>query len=213
MTLKNLFFDLDGTILESSEGIINGFRYTFDKMGHEQLPDAVLNTFIGPPLEQTFQTLSNGDKIWADEAIIAYRHYYATQGILEALPYDGILEMLTDLKQQDYRLYIATSKKEDVAQKMVNELGLSHYFQGIFGNTPQANSKTLVLQKSLLQTQSSPETSVMIGDRAYDIIGGLENKVAKTIGVLWGFGNQSELEKAGSDHIIAYPNQLLETLK
>lgn len=213
MTLKNLFFDLDGTILESSEGIINGFRHTFDQMGHEQLPDAVLNTFIGPPLEQTFQALANGDDAWAEQAIIIYRKYYASQGILEAKPYDGILEMLADLNQRDYRLYIATSKKEDVAQRMLAALNLTHYFHGIFGNTPQAHTKTLVLKKSLLATQSSPETSVMIGDRNYDIIGGVENKVAKTIGVLWGFGNQAELEKAGSDRIIALPHQLLEALK
>ncbi|GAX46674.1 HAD hydrolase-like protein [Pseudolactococcus reticulitermitis] len=213
MTLKNLFFDLDGTILESSRGIINSFRYTFDEMKYPQLSDNELNTFIGPPLETTFATLAKGDDAWAEKAIATYRDYYAAKGMLEAEPYDGILEMLDNLQRLDYKLYIATSKKEDVAQKMLAALELSQHFKGIFGNTPQSHSKTLVLRKSLISTQSTPETSAMIGDRDYDIIGGLENKVAKTIGVLWGFGDETELEKAGSDIIIAHPQQLLEKIR
>lgn len=213
MTLKNLFFDLDGTILESSKGIINSFRYTFDELGHPQLPVSVLNTFIGPPLETTFQTLSKGDAAWAEKATTIYRDYYAVKGMLEAEPYDGILEMLDELRQFDYKLYIATSKKEDVAKRMLKALNLSQYFNDIFGNTPQAHSKTLVLKKSLITTQSTPDTSAMIGDRDYDIIGGLENKVAKTVGVLWGFGDEAELANAGSDIIIAQPQQLLGKIR
>lgn len=213
MTLKNLFFDLDGTILESSRGILNSFRYTFDEMKYPQLSDSELNSFIGPPLETTFARLSNGDDAWAEKAIITYRKYYAAKGMHEAEPYDGILEMLDNLQHWDYKLYIATSKKEDVAKNMLAELDMSRHFQGIFGNTPQSHSKTLVLRKSLMNTQSTPETSAMIGDRDYDIIGGLENKVAKTIGVLWGFGDEIELEKAGSDIIIAHPQQLLESIR
>ena len=70
MILKNLFFDLDGTILESSRGILNSFRYTFDEMKYPQLSDTELNTFIGPPLEVTFETLSKGDDAWAKKAIM-----------------------------------------------------------------------------------------------------------------------------------------------
>jgi phosphoglycolate phosphatase len=213
MTLKNLFFDLDGTILESSRGIINGFRHTFAELGHPQLPESVLNTFIGPPLETTFETLSKGDQAWVEKATNIYRSYYADKGMLEAEPYDGIVPMLDELQSFDYKLYIATSKKEDVAQNMLKALDLSHYFNGIFGNTPQTHTKTLVLKKSLITSQSSPDTSAMIGDRDYDIIGGLENKVAKTIGVLWGFGDETELANAGSDIIIAQPHQLLERIR
>ena len=104
-------------------------------------------------------------------------------------------------------------KKEDVAQNMLAGLKLSQHFKGIFGNTPQAHSKTLVLKKSLDLSQSTPNTSAMIGDREYDIIGGQENKVAKTIGVLWGFGDETELKNAGSDILIAHPQQLLEIIR
>ena len=213
MILKNLFFDLDGTILESSRGILNSFRYTFDEMKYPQLSDTELNTFIGPPLEVTLETLSKGDDAWAKKAIMTYRQYYATKGMFDAKPYDGILEMLEDLHHHNYNLFIATSKKEDVAQNMLSELNLSHHFKGIFGNTPQAHSKTLVLKKSLELTQSTPNTSAMIGDRKYDIIGGQENNVAKTIGVLWGFGDETELKNAGSNILIAHPQQLLEIIR
>jgi phosphoglycolate phosphatase len=213
MKLKNLFFDLDGTIIESSQGILNGFRRTFDKLGHPQLPEATLNTFIGPPLDETFRHLSKGDINWAKKATAIYRDYYGKIGVLEATPYEGILEMLKALQQLDYNLYIATSKKEDVAKKMLETFKLTPYFNGVFGNTPETSSKTLVLKKSLIATGARPETSVMIGDRKYDIIGGIENNVAKTIGVLWGFGDIAELKNAGSDAIITQPHELLENIK
>lgn len=213
MTLKNLFFDLDGTVVESSTGIINGFRYAFDKLNFPQLPEDTLNTFIGPPLEATFQSLSKGDSAWAERATSIYREYYAQKGMLEAKPYPGMIQTLTQLKALDYQLYIATSKKEDVAIKMLGSLGLDHHFKGIFGSTPQTPTKTLVLKHAMQTTNSAATHSVMIGDRDYDIIGGQNNHVAKTIGVLWGFGGITELENAGTDLIIEHPKQLLECVK
>lgn len=213
MILKNLFFDLDGTVVESSKGIIKGFRHTFDKLNYPQLSDDTLNTFIGPPLEDTFLALAKGDLDWAEKATTIYRQYYGDKGMLEAELYPGMLQALTHLQAQDYNLYIATSKKEDVAIKMLNSLGLDHHFRAIFGSTPQTPTKTLVLKHALNTTNSAAEHSVMIGDREYDIIGGQNNNVAKTIGVLWGFGGKLELENAGSDFIIQHPKELLEIVK
>lgn len=213
MILKNLFFDLDGTVVESSKGIINGFRHTFDKLNYPQLSDDTLNTFIGPPLEDTFLALAKGDLDWAEKATNIYRQYYGDKGMLEAELYPGMLQALTHLQELDYKLYIATSKKEDVAIKMLNSLGLDHHFKAIFGSTPLTPTKTLVLKHALNMTNSAAEHSVMIGDREYDIIGGQNNNVAKTIGVLWGFGGKLELENAGSDYIIQHPKELLEIVK
>lgn len=213
MIIKNLFFDLDGTVVESSKGIINGFRYTFDKLNFPQLPDDILNTFIGPPLEDTFQVLAKGDSAWAKKATTIYRQYYGDKGMLEAEIYPGMLKTLSQLQKNDYKLYIATSKKEDIAIKMLESLGIDHYFKGIFGSTPQTPTKTLVLQHALHTTQAATAHSVMIGDREYDIIGGQNNNVAKTIGVLWGFGGKAELENAGSDYIIQHPKEILEIVK
>ncbi|MDR1605732.1 MAG: HAD hydrolase-like protein [Streptococcaceae bacterium] len=213
MTLKHLLFDLDGTIVESSKGIINGFHYALDALNHPQLSDQVLQTFIGPPLETTFETLSQGDSAWAAKATATYRQYYTAKGMFEAQVYEGILEMLDELHHFDYQLYIATSKKETVAQNMLQALDLSHHFKGIYGSTPETMNKSLVIKKVLQTTEARAENSVMIGDRAYDIIGGINNKVAKTIGVLWGFGDEDELTKAGSDILIAHPQQLLESIR
>ncbi|GFH43355.1 phosphoglycolate phosphatase [Lactococcus hodotermopsidis] len=213
MKIKNIFFDMDGTIVESSKGIKNGFRYTFDKLGHAQLDDSILNTFIGPPLENTFMTLSHGDKAWAERAVATYRKYYENRGMREAKIYDGIIELLNVLRADDYRVYIATSKKDEVAKKMLDVLDLTDKFDGIFGSTTTENSKTLVLQKALLDTQSLPSNSSMVGDREHDIIGGFNNHVAKTIGVLWGFGNLAELSQAGATDIIQKPIDLLKVVK
>lgn len=213
MTLKNLFFDLDGTIVDSGTGIINGFRYAFDQLHLPQLSDSTLNTFIGPPLETTFLTLSNGDGHLAETAINHYRTYYASTGMLESAPYADIVETLSVLSTRGYTLYIATSKKESVAIDMLKALKLSDHFDGIFGSTPQTMTKTLVLKHALMTTQSKPDDSVMIGDREYDIIGGLDNDIAQTVGVLWGFGDRAELEQVGCDHIVAQPKALLEIFK
>ncbi|GFH39699.1 HAD hydrolase-like protein [Lactococcus insecticola] len=213
MKLKNIFFDLDGTIVESSLGIKNGFRYTFDKLNYPQLDDQVLNTFIGPPLEATFLDLSHGDETWAALATKTYREYYGAKGMFEATVYDGVLETLSDLRASSHKLYIATSKNEAVALKMLDAMSLTTAFDGIFGSTPLAHSKTLVLDKALTLTSSERKHSVMIGDRDYDIIGGLENSVARTIGVLWGFGDKNELEKAGASDIVAKPQEILGVIK
>ena len=213
MTLKNLFFDLDGTIVDSGTGIINGFRYAFDQLNLPQLSDSTLNTFIGPPLEATFLTLSNGDEHLAETAINHYRAYYASTGMLESAPYADIVETLSALSTRGYTLYIATSKKESVAIDMLKALKLSDHFDGIFGSTPQTMTKTLVLKHALKTTRSKPDASVMIGDREFDIIGGLNNDVSQTVGVLWGFGDRAELEKVGCDHIITHPKALLEIFK
>ena len=213
MNIKAVFFDLDGTIVDSGTGIINGFRYAFDQLNLPQLSDSTLNTFIGPPLEATFLTLSNGDEHLAETAINHYRAYYASTGMLESAPYADIVETLSALSTRGYTLYIATSKKESVAIDMLKALKLSDHFDGIFGSTPQTMTKTLVLKHALKTTRSKPDASVMIGDREFDIIGGLNNDVSQTVGVLWGFGDRSELEKVGCDHIISHPKALLEIFK
>jgi phosphoglycolate phosphatase len=203
---QDYFFDMDGTIVDSELGIKNAFKYTFGEMGLPTPSDMELTSFIGPPLEATFQKYA--DLVDPTEAIKTYRHYYADRGMTEAMVYPGVVDMLTSLHARGLKTHLATSKNHEVALKMLAAHGLDHLFDTIQGSTDQAHSKTLVLKAAIEDAQADLTQSVMIGDRDFDIIGGQNNNV-DTIGVLWGFGDRPELETAGATFIIERPEELL----
>ncbi|URZ87676.1 HAD hydrolase-like protein [Floricoccus penangensis] len=205
--MKNYFFDLDGTIINSEPGIKNAFRYTFDKLGMETPDDATLTSFIGPSLEATFSKL--GDSEFAELAVKTYREYYGKQGMFEAEVYPQILETMKMLRQAGKKVYVATSKNEPVAIKTFEAFKMNDFVDGITGSGEGKFTKTLVLAEAMDKAGASKEDSVMIGDRSYDIVGGQENDV-KTVGVLYGFGDYEELKTAGADFIIENPKELLE---
>lgn len=122
MTITHIFFDLDGTLIDSSEGIHNGFVQTFERLGLPVPSDQKIRTFMGPPLEVTFKEEVSEEG--ADQAVKIYREYYETKGQFEAHLYDGIEEVLQGLKQNpNKKIYITTSKNEPVASKNVPTLG------------------------------------------------------------------------------------------
>lgn len=175
MTITHIFFDLDGTLIDSSEGIHNGFVQTFERLGLPVPSDQKIRTFMGPPLEVTFKEEINED---AAQAVKIYREYYETKGQFEAHLYDGIKEVLQELKQNpNKKIYITTSKNEPVAQKMCQHLGLTAYFDGIYGSTPAALHKADVLQRAITENLAPKDSSVIVGDTKFDLIGG------KTVGI------------------------------
>ncbi len=116
MTLTHIFFDLDGTLVDSSEGIHNGFVQTFERLGLPVPSDKKIRTFMGPPLEVTFKEEISEEG--ADQAVKIYRDYYETKGQLEAHLYDGIKEVLEYLSQDpNKKIYITTSGGKTVGIK------------------------------------------------------------------------------------------------
>ena len=127
MTLTHIFFDLDGTLVDSSEGIHNGFVQTFERLGLPVPSDKKIRTFMGPPLEVTFKEEISEEG--ADQAVKIYRDYYETKGQLEAHLYDGIKEVLEYLSQDpNKKIYITTSKNEPTALEMCEYLGITEFF-------------------------------------------------------------------------------------
>ena len=132
MTLTHIFFDLDGTLVDSSEGIHNGFVQTFERLGLPVPSDQKIRTFMGPPLEVTFKQEVSEEG--AAKAVKIYRDYYETKGQLEAHLYDGIKEVLEQLsKDPNKKIFITTSKNEPIALEMCQHLGITEYFEGIYG--------------------------------------------------------------------------------
>ncbi|MGM9883709.1 HAD hydrolase-like protein [Streptococcus hyointestinalis] len=209
MMLKYLFFDLDGTLVDSSKGIKNAFHYTFSKLDMPVPDEATLSSFIGPPLETTFSHFfDNPTQI--EQAIAFFRDYYQEKGIHEVRLYDDIAFALETLSQS-YQLFVTTSKHEPSAHQMLKALEVDNYFTAIYGSTPQRFVKEDVIAACLDEHNITPNRAAIIGDTKFDMIGGKKRGI-DCIGVTWGFGEEDDLVQHGASTIVASPKDLITHL-
>lgn len=213
MKFKNVFLDLDGTLTDSGEGIMNSVAYSLRKFGIEETDREKLRTFIGPPLYASYMREYGFDHEKALLAVDFYREYFAPKGIYENRVYEGIPELLGDLKDAGVKLYLATSKPEPYATEIVNHFGLAGYLDGLFGSTmtEERTNKADVIAYALEMTGIDKADVVMVGDRNHDIHGAKANDVA-SIGVLFGYGDREELWDAGADMIAKTVEDLRQIL-
>lgn len=210
MKYTNIFFDLDGTITDSEEGILNSIIFSLNKLNLPVPNRENLLVFIGPPLIESFQKMFDLSDIEAQQAVIYYREYYETTGMFENKIYQGIVEVLRTLQQSDCQLYIATSKPEIYAEKILIHFQLASFFQGIYGASLDGtrSQKATVIRYGLDKAKiTTSDKTIMIGDRSHDINGAKENGL-ESIGVLYGFGNYEELKTAGATYIIEKPQDI-----
>ncbi len=207
-------FDLDGTLSDPEHGLVEGFIYAFRKMGVENYGTRdSLRRFIGPSLYEVWQDEFGFTKETVVEAIEKFREYYNIYGWWDNILYDGIREMLAELKARGKTVILATSKPEDTARKIISHFKLGEYFDfqgGASGDT--RDHKWQVLEYSMQSIGALPESTVLIGDRKYDAEGARICGV-DSIGVLWGHGSAEELSESGFTHIVGSPKELLEILK
>ena len=207
--LKYIFFDLDGTLVDSSKGIQESFEYSFKQLGKECPEESIIKSFMGPPLEVSFASVLEESQV--PEAISYYRSFYKEKGIWGVRLYEGIPELLTQLKEAGYQIYVTTSKNQPTAQDLLANLAISEQFDDIFGSLPDSFHKADVLRRALRTLDANPEETIIIGDTKFDIIGGKEVGIS-TLGVLWGFGNQKELLENGADLLANSPKHILKIL-
>ncbi len=208
-----ILFDLDGTLTQSGPGIIASVRYALVKMGAPALGDEPLGRFIGPPLHDSFRDICGFDPHQVDLAIAAYREYYATRGQYENSVYDGIVELLGSLREAGRTLAVATSKAEVFAESILGHFDLTRYFDTIVGSEldGRRTAKADIITEALTRLGAPADRTVMIGDRSHDVHGALTVGV-RSIGVLWGYGDDVELAGAGADALAATPAELLRQL-
>jgi len=208
-SLSAIFFDLDGTLVDSSIGIHNGFTYTFEQLGVPS-PDAkTIRGFMGPPLETSFASCLPAYQV--ETAIQLYRSYYKEKGVYEAQLFPQIKELLTELAKQ-YPLYITTTKNTPTAVDMTSYFGIDRFFDGIYGSSPQALHKADVIRQALTTHNLDPETVVIIGDTKFDMIGAQETGIRK-LAVTWGFGDDKELMNFQPDWVAHQPTDILVQLQ
>lgn len=203
-----LFFDMDGTLIDSAVGITRCVAHALLRMGLEVPADAELRRWIGPSLRTSFAPLLH-DAARVEEAVEHYRERFETQGWAEHELYTGIDEAVRALHAAGHRLAIVTAKNEPHARKIAAHLPFGHLFEDVIGATPDGSRshKPELIEEALRRLVLPPERCVMIGDRHMDIEGARHHGM-RNIGVLWGFGGEVELRAAGAVQLASSPAQL-----
>ena len=212
--IKNVLFDLDGTLTDPAEGITNALMHAQRRLGMAVSPREALYVFIGPPLIETFMSEWGLTRAEADQALLYYREHFSVKGLFENVPYPGIGACLADLKAADLRLFVATSKPEPLSLRILKHFDLLQYFEAVAGSTmdEQRTKKGEVIAYALDTYHLDPSETVMVGDRKHDVLGARENGLP-CIGVLYGYGSRAELVEAGAAALAADLGELSALLK
>ena len=197
--MKAILFDLDGTLVDSSEGIIKSVRRSLQDFGLEEADDEKLKLFIGPPLVDSFMRLYHFTEEQAVKAVETYRVRYKKKGMLECRLYPYVKECITQLKEEGYLIGIASSKPEVFCRAILENLGVLDLFDDVAGATfdGRISNKEEVLDEVMRRwNHLNREDMCLIGDTIYDVKGANYAGIA-CIGVTYGFGDVEEMKQEG----------------
>lgn len=205
---KAILFDLDGTLTDSGEGIINCAAVALKHFGLPVPPREQMRVFVGPPLHETLQAFGVKPE-QTEEAIRVYRERYIPIGKYENTPYPGIYTLLENLRAAGHKLYVATSKPESTSVDILEHFDLAKYFDRICGASMDLSrhSKEDVIAYLLAQNGRA-DNMIMVGDTKFDVLGAKKHGIP-TVGVAWGYGEVSDMLEAGAVKI-AYTMEELE---
>lgn len=199
--MKKILFDLDGTLVNSQEGITKGVQYALrESMGIEEPDLESLRCFIGPPLALMFDQKYHIPAEQIEPTVGKYREYYDTVGMNECELYPGVEETLRHLHEKGYVIGLASSKPERNCVQILKNHGVADYFDDIIGASigPERREKVLVLEEAFRRMGVRDRSEVvLIGDTKYDAIGAAKAGI-DCIGVTYGFGTREELFEAGA---------------
>ena len=210
-----ILVDLDGTLTDPGLGITNSVAHALEKRNIKVSDRTSLYKFIGPPLQDSFEQFYGFSQDECMAAIEDYREYFSDKGIFENELYDGIEDLLQSLKAAGKKVVLATSKPEEFAIKILKYFKIDSYFDFIAGATMDGtrSRKVDVIRYALEQLEITDlSTTVMIGDRKYDILGAVDAGI-DSIGVLYGYGNYQELEAAGATYIAEKVTDILPLIE
>ena len=208
MRYKTLIFDLDGTISDPFVGISRSIYYALESLSYDRVDAERIRPLIGPPLTQIFGNFLGALPDQAMQDLVdKYRERYATVGYAENEVYAGIPRIIAQLANGGFRMGICTSKRADYATRIVEMFGLEQHFSFVDGGDTGIEKWQQI--ESMVANGLTASSAIMIGDRAVDVLAGKSNNVA-SVGVLWGFGERPELEKAEPDHLLESPADLLD---
>ena len=205
--IKSVIFDLDGTLMDTSEGIFSSVKKTVEHFGYRKLTQSELESFIGPPIGKSMIRHFGISDEETKDAIDFYRSKYSMDNkfgseadLYKAKVYDGIEELVLALKDMGLKVGVATYKPEYMAQKLLEAKDLSKLFDVIHGVDIEGKlTKADVIEMSIKELGYNPKETVMVGDSDNDAIGA-ESSGTLFIGVTYGFGFKT------SEDLSIFPN-------
>ncbi|NMA96386.1 MAG: HAD family hydrolase [Clostridiales bacterium] len=209
-----ILFDLDGTVTDSKPGIVNSVKYALKSFGIEEKDEKVLQSFIGPPLVTSFQKYYGFSDKETAEVIEKYREYYKDKGIYENTLYDGIEDVIKASFESSKKLVIATAKPTVFAKKVLEHHSLDQYFKKIVGSNldgTRVNKDEIIGYIKESVNSFKTDSTLMIGDRKYDIDSAHQFGI-DSIGVLYGYGSETEIESCNPTFVINTPCEILEII-
>ena len=211
---KYILFDLDGTLTDPALGITNSVMYALQKYNIEVADRSELYKFIGPPLKDSFMKYYGFNEARAMDAIYFYREYFQPKGLYENEVYENIPMVLETLKNQGFRLILATSKPDEFATEILRHFDLLKYFDFVGGASMDElrSTKIQVLEYIFEHLNIKDKNqAIMVGDREYDVLGAYQMGI-DSIGVLYGYGTFEELSTAGATYFAQTPDGILKIL-
>lgn len=211
---KNILFDLDGTLTDSSLGITNSVAYALAKYDIKVNDNNELNKFIGPPLTESFEKFYHFSKSDSIQAVKFYREYYTDKGIFENHLYDGIEDLLKALSSQNQSILLATSKPEFYANQILKHFKIDEYFSFVAGSNmdgSRVRKQEVITHVLDISGINDIKSCIMIGDREHDVIGAKQVGM-DAMGVLFGFGSLDELQKVKPKYIVDSVNEIKDIL-
>ena len=206
-----VIFDFDGTIADTRRGVFDSIIYALTSYGYEVPDEEVLNSFLGPPLHASFKNTTSCTDELAQVLTDKYRELYTDNAMYRLQLFDGVEEMLREMKTCGIKLAIASSKPEKFFSKLLAHLGITQYFDVVCGASlgDIHNTKQAIIARAMKELSADKDKTLMVGDRMFDIEGARENGI-KSAGVVFGFDYEDELKTAGADFIVKTTKQLLE---
>lgn len=196
-----LSFDLDNTLINNRKGIVDSFNYALQKFNLPLMNRDDIEIMIGIPLHQMFSTIN---KKYVEELVVSFREYYRIKGIYQGYLISGCKDKLQELKNAGFIMGVITSKKQEMAEKMVEILKIRNYFDYVLGETDDRKElgKLDPSLKLFFQTNYPKHHIIVIGDHPKDVM--LSNNLrCPFIGVLTGNHSAQELtELKKGKHLI-----------
>lgn len=207
-----IFFDLDGTLTDSKEGIFNCLKYAFEKLGKPCPAEETLIRFIGPPLQESFAQFCGFDRETALEGIRLFRERYDPIGKYENVAAPGMAELCRRLKERGYILTVASSKLETQCVPICERFGFAESMAVITGSAPGADwEKADVIRETMRRlglTEADRDRILMVGDRKFDVLGARECGL-DCVGVeFFGYAEPGELAAAGAVAVVSTAEEL-----
>lgn len=206
--ITTILFDLDGTLIDTNELIIQSFLHTLGKYYPNEYTREDVLPFMGPTLMETFAGI---DKEKAEELVRVYRDFNISRHDELVTEFEGVYETVALLKEQGYKLGIVTTKMLNVVQKGLKLTGLDSFFEVIIAldHVTKAKPDPEPILKALQELHSTPEEAIMVGDNYHDILGG-RNAGTKTAGVAWSAKGRAFLEEYQPDYMLENMRDLLD---